>query len=186
MRLDGQEKQMQCHSHTVGHEMKCNETGWSRKTNAVSLTYCRSWDKMQWDWMVKINAVSLTLCWSWDEMQWDWMVKKTNAVPLTYYWSCNETGWSRKTNAVSLTPCWSWVEMQWESWIVKKNKCSVTHPLLVMGWNAMRLHGKEKQLQWYLLPVVQGMRCSQFVRLHQVFHHALTVWQENALINFIK
>ena len=27
MRLDGQEKQMQHNSHTVGHGMKCNETG---------------------------------------------------------------------------------------------------------------------------------------------------------------
>ena len=32
MRLDGQEKQMQCHSHPVGHGIKCNETQWSRKT----------------------------------------------------------------------------------------------------------------------------------------------------------
>ena len=41
MRLDGQEKQMQCYSLSVGHGMS-NETGWARKTNAVSLTGCWS------------------------------------------------------------------------------------------------------------------------------------------------
>ena len=43
MRLYGKEKQMQCHSHTDG--IKCNETSWSRKTDAVSLTGCWSWMK---------------------------------------------------------------------------------------------------------------------------------------------
>ena len=47
MRLDGQEKQMLCHSLAVGHEMKYKEIRCSRKTNTVSLTYCRSWDEMQ-------------------------------------------------------------------------------------------------------------------------------------------
>ena len=67
---------MQCHSHPVGHGMKCNETAWSRKTNAVSLTYCWSWDEMKSDLMVKKNKCSVT------HILWvirNWMVKKNNA-----------------------------------------------------------------------------------------------------------
>ena len=140
MRLHDKEKQMQCHSLPVGHGMKCNETAWQRKTDAVSLTGCWSCNEMQWDCMVKKNKCSVT----------HWLlVMGWNAMRL-----------HGKENAVSLTGCWSWDEMQWD-YMVKKNKCSVTHKLLVMGWNAMRLHGKEKQMQCHSQTVGHGMKCNE-------------------------
>ena len=66
----------------------------------------------------------------------------------------------KEKNAVSHTSCCSWDEMQWDC-ILKKTKCSVTHSLLVMGWNAMRLHCKEKQMQCHSHTVGHGMTCNE-------------------------
>ena len=92
---------------------------------AVWLTPCWPWDEMQWNCMVEEKAVSLTPCWSWDKIQWDCIKKEKNVT-------------------LALTPCWPWDEMQWDS-MVKKKKKSVTHSLLMMGWNTMRMLGKEKK-----------------------------------------
>ena len=183
IKLHGKENQMQCYSHPVGCGMKCNETAWERKKNAVSLTYCWSWDGMHWDCMRKKNKCNVAHILSWDEMQWDCTVKKKktsvthtllvmgqNAMRL--HWNENQMQChshpvghvmrlhGKEKNAVSHTSCCSWDEMQWDC-ILKKTKCSVTHSLLVMGWNAMRLHCKEKQMQCHSHTVGHGMTCNE-------------------------
>ena len=44
--------------------------------------------------------------------------------------------------------------------MVKKNKCSVTHILLVMGSNAIRLDGQENQMQCHSL-AGHEMKCNE-------------------------
>ena len=46
---------------------------------------------------------------------------------------------------LSLTCCWSWNEMWWDHGRAEINvSVQVTHTLLVMGWDVMRLHGRIK------------------------------------------
>ena len=111
MGLHGRNK-CQCHSQTVGHGMRCDETAW-QKWMSVSLTSCWSWDEMWWDCMAEIN-VSVThilLVMGWDVMR----------LPCGPQWQH------------SLTGCWLYHEI-WLTCIVEKGALNTTHFLLVVGW----------------------------------------------------
>jgi hypothetical protein len=64
MRLVGRKKG-HCHSQTVGHGMRCDETAGQKKGHHHSLAGMRCNETAG---LKKKGALSLTPCWSWDEM----------------------------------------------------------------------------------------------------------------------
>jgi hypothetical protein len=66
MRLLGRKKG-HCHSHTVGHGMRCDETAGQKKGHCHSLAvgHVMRCDETAGQ---KQRALLLTSCWSWDEM----------------------------------------------------------------------------------------------------------------------
>ena len=162
MGLPGKEIK-QCHSLPIGYGMKHDETAWQRN-KAVSLTFCWSWDEtwlMRFPCTDIKQCHPLSVGYRMKHNWWDCLEKKYSSVThslLVMGWNMiDETAWQRN-KAVSLTYCWPWDET-WLMWLPGKEiqQChslpighgmkhdwwdcrakkysSVTHCLLVMGWN---------------------------------------------------
>ena len=159
-----------------------DEMWWDCMTEIdVSVTHILL-DEMWWDCMAEIDVMSLTRCWSWDGMWWDWILEITVSVThilLVMRWDvmklhgrnkcqfhshtfghsgmrCDETAW-KKYMSVSLTSWWSWDEVWWDQCMAEID-VSVTHTLLVMGWDMMRpVHGRNR-CQCHSHAVGHGMR----------------------------
>ena len=144
--------------------------GWNviADKRGVPLTCCWSWDEMWWDclsekgwsvthkllvigWYVmrlpgrEKGAVSLTCCWSWYDMWWDCLAENRWQVLLTSYWSWDEMWWD--CLGENMGECYSQAVghgMKCNEISLQQKGGSVTHSLLVMGWNVMKLPGREK------------------------------------------
>ena len=149
----------------------------SGNRHITSLTYCWSQDKM---WCLKgKNVVSLTFCWDMNYImrlrckekmpcnsptvsqgmrhyEHDCLVKNKFYSPPGDHWMKRP---GKRKNVVSLTYCSSCDETWWESLAI--DKYNATHPLLVMGWEMMRLLGK-KIMQCHSPTVCHGMRHGKF------------------------
>ncbi len=114
--------------------------------SATHILLYKEWDVMRQSGRNNYNVTHKLL-----GMRWD-MMKLHSAVPLTICWlmRSDETVW-QKITAVKLTPCWSWNEMCW-AWVAG-NDCRVTHILLVMEWDVMRLSGRYS-LQCHSHPII--------------------------------
>ena len=147
-------------------------------TCAIPLTFCLL-QKWSYHWLRK---PILTSCGTQHEMwkkilsenltdsllECDRLLPYENTIPLTSYlsWDINVAP-SNEKKAVLLTFCWSWNKMLWHCPAAKH--CSVTHILLVMGWNMMRLLAANTVTAsltdcWY------GMGCVKTARWNKQCH----------------
>ena len=121
MRLPGR-KRGQWHSLPVGHKMECDEIAWQKDRGSVThKLLVMGWHLMRLPG-TKRGGVSLTSCWLWDEMWWDGLAEKTGECQLqavAHGMKCDEIAWQKESG-------------------------SVTHSLLVIVWNVMKLHGRKK------------------------------------------
>ena len=127
-----------CHLHPIGHCMKCDEILW-QKITLLSLTFC--WSCMIWDQITlsggKSCVTHILLVVGWDDAAWLTMPLSLTRCSMVMGWlRSDETPWLW----LSLTRCRSWDEIWWDS--LAENHGAVTHILLVMGWDIMRLPGR--------------------------------------------
>ena len=144
---------LHCHSHSVGHGMRCGQTA---EMTTLLLTSCLScvntWlirlpgrkplefhsqpvghrkrcNETAW---LKIAALSHTSCLSWNVMSSD-SLADNHTLSLTSCWSWDEmdkTAWQRITE-IPLTNCWSW-DVMWYDYL-EESHWSTTHQLCIVG-----------------------------------------------------
>ena len=124
-----------------------DEWWWMLNRNSVlSLTFCWPWDQMWLDYLGKTGSVTHILlimgldyvtekmkCHFQASPSCGWMrCESPTKCSLTFCWPWDEMGCHNcGKNTMLLTFCWSWDELWWEC--TPKQRCSITHPLLVMG-----------------------------------------------------
>ena len=97
------------------------------------------------------GGVSLTRCWSWDEMWWHCLAERgeCHSQAVGHGMKCDETRGECHSLAVG-----------YGMRLPGKRKGCVTHKLLVMGWNVMRLPGR-KGGECHSLAVGHGRKCDE-------------------------
>ena len=159
---------VQCHSHTVGHGKRCDETALDKMCNVWThiLLVIMGKDVMSLHKMCKVThlllvigrdvmrmpftkcPMSLTTCWLFR--------KDVMRLPFTKY-------------AMTLTRCWSWEKMSFHK------MCNITHFLLVIGkmwWDSDCL---SQNVQCHSHPVSHRNKHDEtaFHRMHNVTHSLL-------------
>ena len=134
------EQKWYCHSLAVGHGMKWDEATWQK---VVSLTCCWWCDVMILPNRTWKYALSLTFCWSWDDEIRDSKAKNKAQHSQTV----DHRTQMRFIRTAGLTvphKLLKWDEMWWDSLWEKKG--TMTHFLLVMGWNEIQCQAEKRGL----------------------------------------
>ncbi len=84
---------------------------------------------------------------------------------LTFCWPWDEMGCNHGENTMLLTFCKSWDELWWEC--TPKQRCSITHPLLVMGHGFQRKKNPTSLTRcWWWVYIIKKTACHS----HPVYH----------------
>ena len=166
--------------HAVNHVMRCCRGG-KGKCYSLPVGHDSRWDEMWWGCIAEIN-VSIThklVVIGWDVMRLQGRNKcqchsqtvghgmrcdelasqRCHSHAVGHGMRCDETTWHRQNSmSVSLTCCGSWDVMWWDC--MTEINVSVTHQLLVIGWDVMRLHCTNKW-QCHSPAVGHGMKCDE-------------------------
>ena len=113
-------------------------------------------------------SMSLTCCWSWDEIWWDLMAKiNINIIHLLFVMGCDET--SRQINGSATH---NLLVMGWD--VIRMHGRNTTHILLVKGWDVMRMQGRNK-CQCHSHPGIRVIRLPQLAEINVSVTHILLV-----------
>ena len=169
------QKCVQCHSQTVIeqdevrlvfrnlygvthrlHRTRCYKTAFQKcEMCAMSLTDChKTWCNKAVTGFQTI-AMPLTICWSWNKMGLNWLLKKVHAThPLLV------------------------MTRRWDFLLEIGVITNITHFLLAIGWDVMRLHFRKMCSNTHFLLVICHLMRVPFRTFHSVTDHLLVIRQD--------